>query len=135
MKIITILFLYILLFSLSLNSKYLDSKSCKECHEDIYYEHSKTMHHKSSIFKDEIHKKIKDMTTPDEYSCALCHTPAAENLRDLITGKEQPNPKNKEQTDGVSCFYCHQITKVMELKHKNINFYNYKGEKKPTFFW
>jgi len=127
--IITLIF-----FSLFLNGKYLDSKSCKECHEKIYNEHKKSMHHKSSLFKDEIHKKIKQITTPNKYPCALCHMPAVENLRDIITGKEKPDPKDKKQSDGVSCFYCHQITKVMKLKHKNINFYNYKGENKPTFF-
>lgn len=131
-----VLLFFVLSFTLSnsVTAKYLDSKSCKECHEDIYYEHKDSMHHKSSLFKDEIHKKIKEMTTPDKYSCALCHMPAATNLRDIITGKEQPSPSSKKQMDGVSCFYCHQITKVLETKHKNINFYNYKGEKKPTFF-
>ena len=123
-----------ILLLVSINAKYLDSKSCNECHEDIYYEHSQSMHHKSSIFKDEFHKKIKKITTPDKYSCALCHTPGATNLRALMTGKEQPNSNSNKQTDGVSCFYCHQITKVLETKHRNINFYNYKDNTKSTFF-
>ncbi len=130
MRIITLI---ILLF-ISLNAKYLDTKSCKECHEMIHYEHTNSMHHKSSLFKDEFHRKIKEITTPDKYSCALCHIPAATNLRAIIDGTEQPNPRSKKQSDGVSCFYCHQITKVMITKHKNINFYSYKDGTKPTFF-
>ena len=132
MKIIILLVL--LFVSTFMQAKYLDTKSCAECHEMIHYEHTNSMHHKSSLFNDEIHRKIKNLTTPDKYSCALCHTPGATNLRSLMTGDEQPDITSKEQNDGVSCFYCHQITKVLELKHKNINFYNYKGEKKPTFF-
>ena len=125
----------VLLFvSTLIQAKYLDTKSCAECHEMIHYEHTNSMHHKSSLFNDEFHGKIKNLTTPDEYSCAICHTPGATNLRALMTGDEQPDVTSKEQDDGVSCFYCHQITKVLELKHKNINFYNYKGERKPTFF-
>ncbi len=130
MKIISLVALLII----SLNGKYLDTKSCKECHEMIHYEHTTSMHHKSSLFKDEFHRKIKNLTTPDDYSCAICHTPGAKNLRALMTGTEQPDKNKKEETDGVSCFYCHQITKVLETKHRNISFYNYKGERKPTFF-
>ncbi|MEA1913814.1 MAG: multiheme c-type cytochrome [Campylobacterota bacterium] len=133
MKVINlIVFLFIL--NIGLNAKYLDTKSCAECHESIHYEHVNSMHHKSSLFKDEFHKKIKDITTPDKYDCALCHTPGANNLRALMTGDEQPNPMNKQESDGVSCFYCHQITKVLITKHKNINFYNYKADEKPKFF-
>jgi len=119
--------------STNLTAKYLDTKSCKECHDMIHYEHVTSMHHKSSIFQDSLHNKIKTKVSPKKYSCALCHTPGASNIRQLMTGEIQPDPKDKQLTDGVSCFYCHQITKILELKHKNINFYNYKGETKPTF--
>ncbi|MBT6107177.1 MAG: hypothetical protein HOH31_01155 [Campylobacteraceae bacterium] len=131
MKII--IYTVLLLVSTSLNAKYLDTKSCKECHDMIHYEHTTSMHHKSSIFKNELHKKIKAKVSPDKYGCALCHTPGASNLRALMTGEEQPSAKSTEQLDGVSCFYCHQITKVLELKHKNINFYSNKKSEKPTF--
>ncbi len=124
----------VILLVLSINAKYLDTKSCAECHEMIHYEHTHSMHHKSSLFKDEFHRKIKELTTPDEYDCAICHTPGAKNLRAIMTGKAQPNKSTKDEIDGVSCFYCHQITKVLETKHRNINFYNYKGEKEPKFF-
>ncbi len=122
-----------ILLLVSIQAKYLDTKSCKECHDMIHYEHTNSMHHKSSIFNNSLHSKIKSKVSPKKYSCALCHTPGASNIRALMTGKEQPDQKDITQADGVSCFYCHQITKVLELKHKNINFYNYKGEGKPTF--
>ncbi|MEA2019133.1 MAG: multiheme c-type cytochrome [Campylobacterota bacterium] len=129
-----IIFTTLLLVSTLMQAKYLDTKSCAECHDMIHYEHKNSMHHKSSLFSDEFHRKIKNLTTPEKYDCAICHTPGAKNLRALMTGKEQPNSNIKEEQDGVSCFYCHQITKVLETKHRNINFYSYKGEKKPTFF-
>ena len=126
------LIFYFLIFSL-LDAKYLDSKSCSECHQDIYNEHSKSMHHKSSIHKDIFHEVVKNKTTPAKYDCAFCHTPAANNLLALKTGDERPNNRSIEEIDGVSCFYCHQINKVFNAKHQNINFYGYQGGK-PTFF-
>ncbi len=130
MRIISLIILLII----SLNGKYLDTKSCAECHEMIHYEHKNSMHHKSTLFKDEFHRKIKELTTPDKYDCALCHIPAASNLRAIMDGTEQPDERNDRQADGVSCFYCHQINKVLITKHRNINFYAYQENTKPKFF-
>lgn len=123
---------YFLVFT-SLFGAYQDSKSCSECHDTIYQEHKSSMHHLSSIHKDSLHRAVKEKTTPEKYDCAFCHSPVASNLLALKNGEEKPNYKSIEENDGVSCFYCHQITKVMEAKHQNINFYNYSGGK-PTFF-
>lgn len=123
---------YFLVFT-SLYSNYLESKSCAECHQEIYNEHAKSMHHKSSIHKDPFHEAVKNKTTPDKYDCAFCHSPAASNLAALKSGEERPNNRSIEEVDGVSCFYCHQINKVFSAKHQNINFYGYKGGK-ATFF-
>ncbi|QFR48515.1 hypothetical protein FJR48_01740 [Sulfurimonas lithotrophica] len=132
MKIIlSLLLLYS--FSFSLN-QYPSSESCNECHENIYREHAKSMHHKSSLFKDEIHAKVKNAVNKDKYKCAICHMPATKNLRAVMSGEEQPNPKSYRQTDGVSCFFCHQISKIYDSKAHKINFSNYNGEKKPTVF-
>ena len=125
--------LFCFLIFINLQASYMDSKSCSECHQDIYNEHTKSMHHNSSIFKDMFHKAIVEKASPSKYDCAFCHSPAANNLATLKTGQDKPNPRNVNETDGVSCFYCHQITKVFQAKHQNINFYNYKGGK-PTFF-
>lgn len=129
MKILTFYFLVFI----NLFASYLDSKTCAECHDNIYEEHKNSMHHISSIHKDTFHEIVKNKTTPEKYDCAFCHSPAAQNLLALKTGDERPNNRVTEEIDGVSCFYCHQITKVMEAKHQNINFFGYNGGK-PTFF-
>ncbi|MFZ9660099.1 MAG: multiheme c-type cytochrome [Arcobacteraceae bacterium] len=126
-------YIFYFLVLTNLFSAYIESKNCAECHDNIYEEHKMSMHHNSSIHKDLFHEAIKYKTTPNKYDCAFCHSPAAPNLLDLKTGDIKPNNRIKEEIDGVSCFYCHQITKVMEAKHQNINFYNYTGGK-PTFF-
>jgi len=129
------LFIYILIvLSLSLHAKYPSSESCNECHENIYREHTNSMHHKSSIFKDEVHRKVKNAVNKDKYACAICHMPATKYLRAVMSGEEQPNPKSNRQQDGVSCFFCHQISKIYNGGSHNINFSNYQGEKKPTVF-
>jgi len=129
--------LAVLLF-LSINAncevKYPSSESCNECHENIYREHTHSMHHNSSIFKDEVHAKVKNAVNKDKYKCAICHMPATKSLRAVMSGEKKPNPKSYRQQDGVSCFFCHQISKIYSSKSHNINFSNYKGEKKPTVF-
>ncbi|MEA3370720.1 MAG: multiheme c-type cytochrome [Campylobacterota bacterium] len=113
---------------------YPTSESCNECHENIYREHTKSMHHKSTIFENEVHRKVKNAVDKDKYKCAICHMPGAQNLRALMNGTEQPNHKKHRQADGVSCFFCHQISKIYNSDAHKINFSNYQGEKKPTVF-
>lgn len=129
-------YLLLLLFSIYLNAQvlYPSSESCNECHENIYREHTSSMHHKSSLFKNEVHAKVKEATSKDSYKCALCHMPAAKNIRSIMSGEKQPDPNDYRQTDGVSCFYCHQISKVYDSKAHKINFSNYKGDNKPVVF-
>ena len=130
------IFIMSIVLSLYVNAsvKYPSSESCNECHENIYREHKKSMHHKSSLFKDEIHRKVKNAVNKQKYKCAICHMPATKNLRAVMSGEKQPNPKNHRQTDGVSCFFCHQISKIYHGEKYNINFSSYQGEKKPTVF-
>jgi len=126
----------LVLFSFVTNAvaEYPSSESCNECHENIYREHKQTMHHKSTLFTDEVHRKMKNIVNSDKYKCAICHMPATKNLRAVMSGDKQPNPDKHRQTDGVSCFFCHQISKIYNSKAHKINFSNYKGEKKPTVF-
>jgi hypothetical protein len=109
-----------LLLLVSINGKYLDSKSCAECHESIYAEHKNTRHAKSSILYDSFHKKMKNLNYPKTYKCAVCHTPAAKNLEGLIAGVDQPS-HTKRQLDGVSCVYCHSITAIKKSHTQNSN--------------
>jgi nitrate/TMAO reductase-like tetraheme cytochrome c subunit len=101
-------------------AEYLDNKSCKECHENIYYEYENSMHARSSLFKDEFHKKMKELNFPSTYKCARCHTPGASNLEKIRSGELQPSQHTRE-TDGVSCIYCHQIAKIKKSHKENIN--------------
>ncbi|MCK9491898.1 MAG: hypothetical protein M0Q24_07390 [Sulfurimonas sp.] len=128
-----LLFLLVII-SLNAQTKYPSSESCNECHENIYREHTSSMHHKSTLFKDEVHAKVKEATSKNSYKCALCHMPAAKDLRSIMSGEKQPDPNDYRQTDGVSCFYCHQISKIYDSKAHKINFSNYKGDNKPMVF-
>ena len=126
--------LLMIFLSFSLEAKYLDTQTCKECHEDIYYEHTQSMHHKSSLFKDEVHAKVKNAVNKDKYSCALCHMPGSSNLRALMKGEEQPDERDKRQLDGVSCYYCHQIKDVYHSQKYNINISSAVDGQKPTMY-
>jgi len=128
-----VLLILSLLF-ISIDAKYLDSESCKECHEKIYDQHVKSMHHKSSIFSDEVHRKVKELSDEKKYSCALCHMPAAKNLSAIIRGTENPKAEDKSHSDGVSCTFCHQISKIHYAKSSNINFSSTAFDDKPTMF-
>ena len=99
--------LILLAITLNAATEYPSSESCNECHENIYREHTKSMHHKSTLFKDEVHRKVKNAVNPDKYKCAICHMPATKNIRAVMSGAEQPNQDKHRQQDGVSCFFCH----------------------------
>jgi len=130
--------LYLLLFftvlTPLLSAKYLTNKSCKECHEDIYYEYQSSYHSKT-YFNDELHRKVADTVSKKKYDCASCHMPAATNRKELENGKEHPSKLYKEQTDAISCFYCHQIGYVKQAHKKNIIYLSKKPEGyKPSMF-
>ena len=125
-------FLSILLL-VSINAEYLDSKSCKECHDTIYDEHILTMHAKSSLFKDEFHKKMKELNYPNKYKCSVCHIPGADELEKIITGKIQPS-RTKKQLDGVSCLYCHSITAIKKSHFQNSNKTTFNRDGKPMVY-
>jgi hypothetical protein len=128
-----LLFLLTLLPPL-LSAKYLTNKSCKECHEDIYYEYQSSYHSKT-YFNDELHRKVANAVSTKKYECVSCHMPAATNKKALENGNEHPSKLYKEQTDAVSCFYCHQIGYVKQAHKKNIIYISKKPEGyKPSMF-
>ncbi|MFA6760675.1 MAG: multiheme c-type cytochrome [Sulfuricurvum sp.] len=125
-----------LLVLLNLEAKYQSSKSCAECHEEIYNEHASSMHHRSTIMGDEVHKKLYEAGGSSKYECALCHMPSSPNLASLMRGDlkaEDADYTNPANSDGVSCFYCHQINKIHRSTSSNINFTNIKEGQKPIF--
>ncbi len=130
-------FLSLLLLLSSLiyaKDKYLDNHSCNECHEKIYEEYQSSAHSKG-YFNDELHKKIANKVSTKKYECAVCHTPMADNLKDLVEGKARPDKNNKTHTDAVSCFFCHTIAYVKKSHQYNINIKARQAENyKPTLY-
>ncbi len=123
------IFLILSLLTSLLSAKYLSNESCKECHEDIYYEYQSS-HHSKTYFNNELHRKVADKVSNTSYDCGVCHMPGATNLKELESGKHRPSDKYEEQTDAISCFYCHQIGFVKQAHDKNINYLS----KKPAGF-
>ena len=114
-----IIFFVSLIFSLGY-SVYLSNKSCKECHKKIYKEYQYSYHSKG-YFNDILHRKIADKISTKKYDCAICHMPAANNIKDIIDGVDRPNSANVTNSDAVSCFFCHEIAYVKKSHKFNIN--------------
>lgn len=101
--------------------------SCKQCHPKIYQEYQKSMHAKATIWKDPIHKAVWDKhplkNKKEQYKCAKCHTPSADNLSDMLEkGKKGlPDSNNPTHTQAISCVYCHNIESVSKGKMSNTN--------------
>jgi hypothetical protein len=130
------IFFFLILSSLLIQAsdKYLDNHSCSECHEKIYEEYQSSAHAKS-YFTDELHRAIADKVSDKKYKCAVCHTPMADNLKDLMNGDARPDKSNKTHTDGVSCFFCHTIAYVKNAHSKNINIKARQAKNfKPTLY-
>jgi len=128
------LFFLFLLTSIHAESKYLDNHSCNECHEKIYEEYELSAH-AQSYFTDELHRQIADNVDSKKYTCASCHMPMANNLKELINGKARPDKNNKTHTDAISCYFCHTIAYVKIAHGKNINIKARQAKNfKPTLY-
>ena len=106
---------------------FVKNKVCQECHPIIYDEYTKSQHNNSTIYKDPIHaavwKKHPKNLKKKQYGCGKCHTPAADNLNDMITKGAQalPDAANATQNEGISCAYCHRIKSIEKHKRTNTN--------------
>ena len=112
--------LYIVSLSLALFANSADLATCKKCHPTIVQEFESSMHKKSSIYEDKIHKAVWDkhpLKNKNDYTCAKCHTP---NTTDGQAHKE-----------GITCLNCHTITSVEKHAKSNKNIYS---EKDKTFY-
>ncbi|MDF1875101.1 hypothetical protein JHD48_05090 [Sulfurimonas sp. SAG-AH-194-I05] len=130
------------------NSSFAPNSDCKKCHPDIYKEYETSMHRKSTVFLDPIHKAIWDKhplkSKKEQYKCAKCHTPTANNLSDML-GKDTkgiPDIENSTHTEGILCTYCHRIESVQYGNKSNTNkisqdkeyyFGNIRGKQRNTF--
>ncbi len=99
------------------------SLTCKSCHPTIYKEFQNSMHKKSSIYDDKVHKAIWDLhplKKKQKYKCAKCHTPS------------DANKDNKQKAkEGISCITCHRIEDIKEHSKANENIFT---DKEKTFF-
>ncbi|MRJ03227.1 MAG: hypothetical protein GXO19_02515 [Epsilonproteobacteria bacterium] len=110
---------------LLLGREFAPNSSCKECHPLIWKEYQTSMHGNSTIFKDPIHRAVWEKNPASKkgaYTCAKCHTPAADNLKELIAPNGiGPDPDNPTQNDGVACAYCHRIEGIKIGEKSNYN--------------
>jgi len=104
--------IYILALSSLLLANAEDTASCKKCHPTIAAEFASSMHKKSSIYEDKVHKAVWDKhpaKAKGNYNCAECHT---------------PNASSQEVShEGITCISCHTIKSVEKhaARNKNIN--------------
>ncbi len=94
---------------------FMESDSCKRCHEDIYNQWFSSAHHFSSFNNQWYRKSIEYMqdtvgTRPSKW-CGGCHDPAV-----LYAGKmDRPIKEfvhSPEAQAGLGCMMCHSIAKV-----------------------
>jgi tetratricopeptide (TPR) repeat protein len=94
---------------------FMESDSCKRCHEDIYNQWNSSAHHFSSFNNQWYRKSIEYMqdtigTKPSKW-CGGCHDPAV-----LYAGKmDRPIKEfvhNPESQAGLGCMMCHSIAGV-----------------------
>jgi len=97
-----------------------DVASCKKCHPAITSEFTNSMHKKSTIYEDKVHKAVWDKhpaKAKGNYKCAKCHTPNA--------------TAENEQHKGITCLSCHTIIDVQKHEKVNKNIYS---QKEKTFY-
>ncbi len=94
---------------------FMESDSCKRCHQDIYKQWSSSAHHFSSFNNQWYRKSVEYMqdtigTKPSKW-CGGCHDPAV-----LYAGKMDRPIKEfvhaPEAQAGLGCMMCHSIAKV-----------------------
>jgi Flp pilus assembly protein TadD len=94
---------------------FMESDSCKRCHEDVYNQWYSSAHHFSSFNNQWYRKSIEYMqdtigTKPSKW-CGGCHDPAV-----LYAGKmDRPIKEfvhSPESQAGLGCMMCHSIAKV-----------------------
>jgi len=103
---------YLLVLSSLLFANAEDTASCKKCHPTITAEFESSMHKKSSIYEDKVHKAVWDKhpaKTKGNYNCAECHT---------------PNAASEEVShEGITCISCHTIKNVEKHAARNKTIY------------
>jgi tetratricopeptide (TPR) repeat protein len=94
---------------------FMESDSCKRCHEDIYNQWFSSAHHFSSFNNQWYRKSIEYMqdtigTKPSKW-CGGCHDPAVLYAGLMDTPIKQIVHRPEAQA-GLGCMMCHSIAKV-----------------------
>ena len=94
---------------------FMESDSCKRCHEDIYNQWFSSAHHFSSFNNQWYRKSIEYMqdtigTRPSKW-CGGCHDPAVLYSGLMDTPIKQIVHRPESQA-GLGCMMCHSIAKV-----------------------
>ncbi len=94
---------------------FMESDSCKRCHEDIYNEWFSSAHHFSSFNNQWYRKSIEYMqdtigTKPSKW-CGGCHDPAVLYSGLMDTPIKQIVHRPESQA-GLGCMMCHSIARV-----------------------
>ena len=113
------------------------SEECASCHPTIYKEWQESFHAKSSALTDPAHgavhkaflKAMEEKGKIGNYHCANCHTPMADNIKDLMAGTAELDSKNWTHTEGTGCTFCHRVESVVEKEMFN----QYKINQDGTF--
>ncbi len=105
-------FIYILALTSMLfaSSNEADLASCQQCHPTITEEFESSMHKRSTIYDDKVHKAIWDKHPGKEkgdYSCAKCHTSSTETA--------------EPAHEGITCISCHTIKGAEHHAQSNTN--------------
>ncbi len=125
-KIFLILGLVVSTLALA-NMHFEKNQKCSECHPKIYEEYKTSQHANATVFADPIHGAVYDKhpmkNKMQKYRCAKCHTPTADNMKELLTAKNGviPDANNETQNEAVACAYCHRITDTLPGKAMNKN--------------
>ena len=103
------------------------NQKCSECHPKIYQEYKTSQHANATVFQDPIHGAVYDKhpmkNKMQKYRCAKCHTPTADNMKELLTKNNGvfPDINNETQNEAIACAYCHRITDVVPGKAMDKN--------------
>lgn len=94
---------------------FMESESCKRCHEDVYHQWFSSTHHFSSFNNQWYRKSIEYMqdtvgTRPSKW-CGGCHDPAVLYSGLMDTPIKQIVHRPESQA-GLGCMMCHSIANV-----------------------
>ena len=124
---------FLLLFGVAVTQLWSEAENavCKACHPIIYQEYRDSIHSRSSIYTDPVHKAVWDLhpgKVKGKYSCGKCHTPADHRL---IEGKSGLTDNFIQRTEPISCQQCHKIESIEKHARSNKNILT---DKKKYFF-